>query len=164
MKKLIRCLLLAPALALGAIDPAFASVTYSNAAGAARLTAGLNATGTAAGASVNGQTAGGGLLVIGDSSLAASCTGAHVLATVTLSSTPPFSVTNKVATLSGTPLSATPSANGTANLANMCDSGNNAVITGLTVGVCGSFDICVTTTTISTSVPVQITSGSITTQ
>ena len=62
------------------------SVTYSTAAGNARLTSSLNATATSAGVSVNGQTAGGGLLVIGTSGLSGA-TG--VLVTITLSSTPP---------------------------------------------------------------------------
>lgn len=136
------------------------SVTYSSAAGDARLTAGLNATSTAAGASVNGQTAGGGLLVIGTSALSGA-TG--VLCTVTLSSTPPFSIASKVATLSGVPLSATPSANGTAALAELRDSASNSVITGLTVGTSGT-DIIVSTTSLSTSVPVSVTAGTITTQ
>jgi hypothetical protein len=148
--------------ALAAIcAPALASLTYSTAAGNARLTAGLITTSTAAGASLDGQSTFG-LLVIGDSSLSTSCTGAHVLATVTLQK-PSFSVASKVATLLGVPLSATPSANGTAALANLCDSGNNPVGTGLTVGTSAS-DIIVSTTSLTTSVPVSVTSGTITTQ
>jgi len=61
------------------------------------------------------------------------------------------------------PLSATPSASGTAALAELRDSASNSVITGLTVGTSGT-DIIVSTTTISTSVPVQVTSATITTQ
>ena len=136
------------------------SVTYSTAAGNARLTQCLNATGTAAGVSVNGQTAGAGLLVIGTSGLSGA-TG--VLCTVILTSTPPFSISAKVATLSGVPLAATPSANGTAALAELRDSASNTVASGLTVGTSGS-DIIVTTTTFSTLVPVSLTSGTITTQ
>jgi hypothetical protein len=136
------------------------SVTYSTAAGNARLAAGLNATSTSAGASVNGQTAGGGLLVIGTSSLSGS-TG--VLCTVVLTSTPPFSISGKVATLSGVPLSATPSANGTAALAELRDSAGNTVASGLTVGVSGT-DIVVSSVSLTTSVPVSVTSGTITTQ
>ena len=149
------------ALALAAGGMAYASVTYSTAAGNARLTAGLITTGTSAGASVDGQSSYG-IMVIGDSSLSTSCTGAHVLVTVTLQK-PSFSISSKVATLLGVPLSATPSANGTAALANLCDSGNNVVISGLTVGTSGT-DVTVSTTTISTSVPVSVTSGTITTQ
>jgi hypothetical protein len=136
------------------------SVTYSTAAGNGRLTSSLNATSTSAGVSVNGQTAGGGLLVIGTSALSGA-TG--VLCTITLSSTPPFSIASKVATLSGVPLSATPSANGTAALAELRDSASNTVASGLTVGTSGT-DIIVSTTTFSTSVPVSVTSGTITTQ
>ena len=136
------------------------SVTYSTAAGNARLNVALNATSTAAGASVNGQTAGGGLLVIGTGSLSGA-TG--VLCTITLSSTPPFTQSNKVATLQGVPLSASPSANGTAALAELRDSAGNTVISGLTVGTSAS-DIIVSTTALTTTVPVSVTSGTITTQ
>jgi hypothetical protein len=134
------------------------AIAYSTAAANARLTQTYNATGTAAGVSVNGQTAGGGLLVIGTSGLSGA-TG--VLATVTLTSTPPGVVASKVWTLSGTPLSATPSANGTAALAELRDSAGNTVASGLTVGTSGA-SIIVTTTTFSTGIPVSVTSGTIT--
>lgn len=150
------------ALALG-LSPALATMTYSTAAGNARLTAGLNATGTAAGASVNGQTAGAGFLAIGTSSMTTSSCTTGVLVDVVLSSTPPFSVASKVATLSGVPLTATPTTGGTAADANLCDSAGNVVASGLTVGTSGT-DIIVSTTTLTTSVPVQVTSGTITTQ
>lgn len=135
------------------------TMTYSTAAGNARLAAALNATGTSAGVSVNGQTAGGGLLVIG-TSLLSGATG--VLCTITLSSNPPFSISSKVATLSGVPLTATPSANGTAALAELRDSAGNTVGSTLTVGTSGT-DIIVSTTGFLTSVAVTVTSGTITT-
>ena len=134
------------------------SVTYSTAAGNARLTAGLITTSTSAGASADGQS-GDALLVIGTSALSGA-TG--VLATITLQK-PSFTIASKVATLAGVPLSATPSANGTAALAEIRDSASNTVISGLTVGTSGT-DIIVSTTTLSTSVPVQVTAGTITTQ
>lgn len=134
------------------------TIAFSTAAAGARLLQTYNATSTSAGVSVNGQTAGGGLLVIGTSGLSGA-TG--VLASVVLSSTPPFSISSKVATLSGTPLSVTPSANGTAALAELRDSAGNTVVSGLTVGTSAS-NINLTTTTLSTGVPVSITSGSIT--
>lgn len=138
------------------------TITTSNAAGNARLNAYLNATGTAIGTSVNGQTAGGGLLVIGTSALSGS-TG--VLCTIVLSSNPPFPVASKVGTLAGVPLSATPSANGTAALAELRDSGGNFVASGLSVGVAGSgSDIIVSTTSFVTTVSVTVTAGTITTQ
>jgi hypothetical protein len=143
--------------------PALAALTYSTAAGDARLTAGLNATGTAAGASVNGQTAGAGTLAIGTSSMTTSSCTTGLLVSVVLSTNPPFSIASKVATLSGVPLTATPTAAGTAALANLCDSAGNVVGSGLTVGTSGT-DIIVSTTALTTSVPVQVTSATITTQ
>jgi hypothetical protein len=143
------------------------TITTSNAAGNARLNAYLNALSTAAGVSVNGQTAGGGLLVIGTSSLSGT-TG--VLSTNTLTTNPPFAVAGKVATLAGVPLTTTPSANGTAALAELRDSAGNTVASGLTVGTAGSGpggsnpDIVVSTTTFVTSVTLTINSGTISTQ
>jgi hypothetical protein len=135
------------------------TMTYSVPAADARLAAALNATGTAAGVSVNGQTAGGGELVIGTSALSGS-TG--VLVTVVLTSNPPFGIASKVATLLGVPYTATPSAAGTAALAELRDSAGNTVGSTLTVGTAGT-DIIVSTTTITTSVPIQVTAGTITT-
>ena len=129
------------------------SANYSTAAADARLAAALTATGTAAGASVDGQS-GDGQLVIGTGALSGA-TG--VLATFALQK-PSFTIASKVATLAGTPLSATPSANGTAALAELRDSLGNTVVSGLTVGTSAS-DIIVSSTTISTSVTVQVTAG-----
>jgi hypothetical protein len=136
------------------------TINTSTAAGDARLTAYLNAISTAAGVSVNGQTAGGGLLVIGTSALSGA-TG--VLCTVVLSSNPPFTIAGKVATLAGVPLTATPSAAGIAALAELRDSAGNTVASGLTVGTSGT-DIIVSTTTLTTTVPFTVDSGTITTQ
>lgn len=127
-------------------------MVYSTPAGNARLAATLNATGTAAGVSVNGQTAGGGLLVIGTNTLSGP-TG--VLATITLTSNPPFSIASKVATLLGVPLTATPSVSGTAALAELRDSAGNTVGSTLTVGTSGT-DVIVSTTAFSTSIPVTV--------
>lgn len=143
---------------------------YSTNARHARLTSCLNATTTAAGASVNGQTAGGGLLVIGTSGLSG-VTG--VLATITLTGTTPFSFTdnlgasppNTVASEVNQPLPGIyPSANGTAALAELRDSAGNTVISGLTVGVGGGFDVQVSTTSLLTTVQFQVQSIAITTQ
>jgi len=136
------------------------SMTYSVLAAEARLTAALNATGTAPGASVNGQVAGGGLLVIGTSALSGS-TG--VLCTIVLPSSPPFTIAGKTATIAGVPLSGFPSANGTAALAEFQDSAGNTVASGLTVDVADA-DIIVGTTSLVTSVAVAVNSGTITTQ
>jgi hypothetical protein len=134
------------------------AIAFSTAAAGARLTLTYNSTSTSAGVSVNGQTAGGGLLVIGTSGLSGA-TG--VLASVVLTSTPPFSISGKVVTLSGTPLSVSPSANGTAALAELRDSAGNTVVSGLSVGTSGS-NVNLTTVTLSTGVPVSITSGTVT--
>lgn len=131
------------------------SVTYSTAAGDARLTAGLIATSTAAGASVDGQS-GFGVLDIYTTGYGT------LLCSITLQK-PSFSIASKVATLLGVPLTATPSASGTAAIAQFLDSGSNVVMSGLTVGTSGT-DITVSTTAFSTSVPVQISAGTITTQ
>jgi hypothetical protein len=142
------------------------AMTYSTPASTARQAAALNATGTAPGVSVNGQTAGAGMLVIGTSALSGA-TG--VLATFVLPN-PPFSIANKVSTLLGVPLTGTPSAAGTAALAELRDSAGNTVGAGLIVGVAGSGpgganpDIVVTTVTFSTTEQINVNSGTITTQ
>ncbi len=132
------------------------TIAFSTAAASARLTLTYITTSTSAGVSVDGQSSYG-KLVIGTSGLSGA---SGVLATVILQK-PSFSISGKVATLLGVPLSATPSANGTAALAELRDSGDNTVVSGLTVGTSGS-NINLTTTTLSTSVPVQVTSGTIT--
>lgn len=136
------------------------SANYSTAARHRRLNSCLNDTATAAGGSINGQTAGGGKLVI------LTATGGTVLATVPLPSNPPFTLADisatTVATLGGGTLTATPSNNGVATVAEFRDSGDNTVIGGLTVGV-SSGDVQVSTTTISTAVTFQVNSATITT-
>lgn len=136
---------------------------YSVNARHARLNSCLNATGVAAGTSVNGVTAGAGQLVIGTSALSGA-TG--VLATVTLTGNPPFTLgdisATTVATLVvGGGLSATPSASGTAAAAEFRDSGGTTVISGLTVGASPSFDVQVTTVSIVTTQTFQVTGATI---
>ena len=133
--------------------------TYSTPAGNARLTACLITTSTSVGVSVDGQS-GFGALVLGTSALSGA-TG--VLATITLQK-PSFSIATKVATTLGTPISVSPSANGTAALAELRDGGGNTVASGLTVGLTGSgADVIVGSTALVTSVPVQLISGTVTT-
>lgn len=111
--------------------------------------------GKVAAASTGSATAG--KLVIGTSSLSGA-TG--VLATLALNTTP-FTLSGGVITLSGVPLSVSPSAAGTAAKAEFRDNADTVVITGLTVGTSAS-DIIVNTTTVATGVPFQVTSGTIT--
>lgn len=132
------------------------AIAYSTAAAQARMAACYTATGTAAGQSVDGQS-GDGLLVIGTSALSGA-TG--VLCTVTLQK-PSFTQSGKTETLNGVPISATPSASGTAALAELRDSAGNTVVSGLTVGTSGT-NIVLSTTALTTTIPVQITSGTIT--
>ena len=99
--------------------------TYSTPAGNGRLTSCLITTSTSVGVSVDGQSSFG-MLVIGTSALSGA-TG--VLATITLQK-PSFSIASKVATALGVPISVSPSANGTAALAELRDSGGNTVASG----------------------------------
>ena len=92
------------------------TVEYNNAAANARLAAGLTATGVP-GQSVDGNT-GFGQLVMGTSALAGA-TG--VLATMTLQK-PCGTIASRVWTLAGVPLNVSPSANGSAALAELRDS------------------------------------------
>jgi len=130
------------------------SVNYNTAAANARLVAAFTA-------AVSGQSVDGGAsfgqLVIGTASLSGA-TG--VLATITLQK-PCGTVASRVWTLAGVPLNATPTAGGTAALASLRDSNNVDIVTGLTVGTSGT-DIIVSTTTLSTSIPVSVTSGTVT--
>jgi hypothetical protein len=102
-------------------------------------------------------TATAGSLVIGTSALSGA-TG--VLATIPLSTTP-FTESGGVLTLAGVPLSVTPSAAGTAAKAELRNNSGTVIASGLTVGT-ASADIIVNTTTIATSVPFQVTAGTIT--
>lgn len=98
-----------------------------------------------------------GTLVIGTSSLSGA-TG--VLATISLQK-PSVTISGGVATVAGTPLSASASATGTAAKAEIRDSAGNVVISGLTVGTSGS-DINLNSTSISSGQTVTLTSGTIT--
>ena len=81
-------------------------------------------------------TAVAGSLVIGTSALSGA-TG--VLATITLNAST-GTVTSGVLTLSGTPLSATATATGTAALAEFRNSSGGVIVSGLTVGSSGTED------------------------
>lgn len=104
---------------------------------------------------------GAGKLVIGTSALSGS-TG--VLAEITLDG-PSFGAaagTGTVSiTLEGVPLEANATAGGTAALAELRDSDDNVIVSGLTVGTSGT-DIIITSTTIVNGQPVRVTSGTIT--
>lgn len=110
----------------------------------------------AAGESVD-SGAGFGVLVIGTSSLNGA-TG--VLATIPLQK-PSFSISGKVATLLGVPLTATASAGGTAALAELRNSAGNVIYSGLTVGTSGTH-IIVANTTISSGQTITVSSGTLT--
>jgi hypothetical protein len=102
-------------------------------------------------------TATSGSLVIGTSALSGA-TG--VLVTIPLSATC-CTVSGKVLTVSGTPLSANPSASGTAALAEFRNSSGVVIDSGLTIGT-SSADIIVNTTTVATGVPFTVNSATIT--
>jgi hypothetical protein len=98
-----------------------------------------------------------GKLVIGTSALSGE-TGR--LAEFTLGSTP-GTVSSGVLTISGTPLTATASATGTAAKAEFRDNAGNVIVSGLTVGT-SSADIIINATAISTGQTVTLSSGTIT--
>lgn len=102
-------------------------------------------------------TASAGTLVIGTSALSGS-TG--VLATFTLGTTPATS-SNGVLTISGTPLSSTASATGTAALAEIRNNAGTVIVSGLTVGTSGT-DITINAVAISSGQTVTLSSGTIT--
>jgi hypothetical protein len=132
------------------------SVTYSSTLKTNRmqLVADLIAGKTQA-SSTGSATAGS--LVIGTSSLSGA-TG--VLATIALGTTP-GTVSGAVLTLSGTPLSATASATGTAAKAELRNNSGSVIVSGLTVGTSGS-DIILDSTSITSGQTVTINSGTIT--
>ena len=70
-------------------------------------------------------------------------------------------VTSGVLTLSGTPLSATATATGTAALAEFRNSSGGVIVSGLTVGSSGT-DIIISSTSITSGQTVTVNSGSIT--
>jgi hypothetical protein len=128
-------------------------VNYNNAAANARLAAAFTA--AVAGQAVDGGP-GPGILVIGTSSLSGA-TG--VLGSLTLQK-PCGSIASRVWTLAGVPFTMTPTANGTAALGELRDSTGLTIVSGLTVGTAGT-DIIVSTVTVSTSIPIQVTAGTI---
>lgn len=95
-----------------------------------------------------------GTLVIGTSGMAAT------LATFNLQTTP-FTVSGSVATLQGTPLSATAAATGTAAAAQIKNNAGTVIVDGLTVGTSGT-DIIISSTAITSGQTVQVTSGTLT--
>jgi hypothetical protein len=121
------------------------AITYSTSLGNARLSASV--------AAVDGGS-GVGLLVIGTASLAG---GSGILATIPLQK-PSYTVSNKIATLQGTPLSVVATGNGTAALAELRDSSGATQISGLTVGVSGA-NINLGSVAISSGQTVTISSG-----
>ena len=130
------------------------AIGFGTATGNARLAGTFTA--AVSGQSVDGGS-GVGSLVIGTSSLSGS-TG--VLATIPLQK-PSVSISAKVASLLGVPFSASPSANGAAALGEFRDSAGNTIVSGLTVGTSGT-NIIVASTTVSTAIPLVVTSGAIT--
>ena len=132
------------------------SVTYSSTLKTNRmqLVADLIAGKTQA-ASTGSATAGS--LVIGTSGLSGA-TG--VLATIALGTTP-ATVSGSVLTLSGTPLSATASASGTAAKAEIRNNAGTVIVSGLTVGTSAS-DIVLDSVSITSGQTVNITSGTFT--
>lgn len=133
------------------------SVTYSNTVAADRLQMVKDRTLTLTPAASTGSATAGSI-VIGTSSLSGA-TG--VLVTIATTTTA-FTISNKVATLHGVPLSANASAGGTAALAEIRNNAGTVIASGLTVGTSGA-DIIVSTVTIVSGQPVTITSGTITT-
>ena len=132
-------------------------VNYRTALCTNRLNLVLNELGTATAPTIPTTGTVAGTLVIGTAALSGS-TG--VLATMTLSATP-ATVSGKVLTLSGVPLSATASATGTAALAELRNNAGTVIVSGLTVGTSGT-DVIVSSTSITSGQNVQVTSGTIT--
>jgi hypothetical protein len=98
-----------------------------------------------------------GSLVIGTSALSGA-TG--VLATITLPN-PASTVSGDVLTLAGVPLSATASASGTANKAEIRNNAGTVIVGNLSVGTSAS-DVIVNTTTVTSGQTVTVTSGTVT--
>ena len=129
------------------------SVNYTIATANARLAAGLTAL-------IKGQSVDGGSsfgqIVIGTSGLSGAV---GVLVTLPLHK-PSFTIASRLASLSGAPLTANPTANGTAALAELRDSDGLTIVSGFTVGTAGT-DFIVATTTVLTSVPFEVIAGTI---
>jgi hypothetical protein len=133
------------------------ATTYSNTVAADRLQMVKDRTLTLTPAASTGSPAAGSI-VIGTSGLSG---GTGVLATIPTTTTA-FTISNKVMTLHGVPLSANASASGTAALAEIRNNAGTVIASGLTVGTSGT-DIILSTTTIVSGQPVTITAGTITT-
>lgn len=133
------------------------SVIYRSGLRTNRLNLVVNELGSASAPTITTTGASAGSLVIGTSSLSGA-TG--VLATIPLSTTP-ATVSGDVLTLSGTPLSATASATGTAAKAELRNNAGTVIVSGLTVGTSGT-DIIISNTAITSGQTVQVTSGTIT--
>lgn len=133
------------------------SVIYASTLRTDRLKLVVNKLGTATSPTISVTGTAAGTLVIGTSALSGA-TG--VLATINLSTTP-ATVSGDTLTISGTPLSTTASASGTAAKAELRDNAGTVVVSGLTVGTSGT-DIIISNTTITNGQTVQVTSGTIT--
>lgn len=135
------------------------AVTYLASLKTNRLNLVVNALGTATAPTISVTGTATGTLVIGTSALFGA-TG--VLATITLSTTP-ATVAGSVLTISGTTLSATASATGTAALAELRNNAGTVIVSGLTVTATGGGgDIIINSTSITSGQTVQLTSGTIT--
>lgn len=85
-----------------------------------------------------------------------------LLATITLSDPAFGAASSGVATLAGTPISATGSGDGTAGWFRIKDSDGDTVLDGSVTATGGGGDMQLNTTTISTGVDFELTSGTIT--
>jgi hypothetical protein len=149
-------LLLTLGLVAGAAPFADAAVNYATAVITARLQVVQaliqgQTPGTATGTATAGQ------IVIGTASLSGA-TG--VLVTLPLNASC-CTVSGNTLTIAGTPLTANPTANGTAALAEIRNSSGTTIESGLTVGT-SSADIIVNTTTVATGVPFTLNSATFT--
>lgn len=133
------------------------SVTYSESLATARLNLVVNALGMATAPTISTTGTAAGKLVIGTSALSGA-TG--VLVSINLSTTP-ATVSGRVLTLSGTPLSGTATADGTAAKAELRKNDGTVVVSDLTVGTAGT-DIIIASTAVTNGQSVQVTSGTIT--
>ncbi len=102
-------------------------------------------------------TASAGYIVVGTSALSG-LTG--ILVSFTLPATP-GTVAGSVLTISGTPLTSTAGATGTAALAEIRNNAGTVIVSGLTVGTSGT-DIIINAAAISTGQSVTLTSGTLT--
>lgn len=134
------------------------AVTYRSSLRTNRLNLVVNDLGTATSPTISVTGTAAGTLVVGTSALSGA-TG--VLATFTLNTTP-ATVTGDTLTISGTPLSATASASGTAALAELRNNAGTVILSGLSVGTSGTNVIINPSTTITSGQTCQVTSCTIT--